>query len=103
MINLNEHAKKAQEIAFNRWIKKGVEYNTLAILKHCAGEVCEAVEAYKNYLYKDGENMREELAGELADIITCVLIAATNENINIEKALQNCQLKNEKRAIEGTK
>ena len=46
MINLNEHAKKAQKIAFNRWSKKGVEYNTSAILKHCASEVCEAVEAY---------------------------------------------------------
>ena len=50
MIDLNEHAKKAKEIAFNRWKKKDVEYNTPAILKHCAGEVCEAVEAYNQYL-----------------------------------------------------
>ena len=65
MIDLNEHAQKAQEIAFNRWKKKGVDYHTPAILKHCAGEVCEAVD--------------------------------------IEKALQECQQKNEARAMEGSK
>lgn len=103
MINLNEHAKKAQEIAFNRWYKKDVEYNTPAILKHCAGEVCEAVETYNDYLYKDSKGRRDKLAAELADIITCALIAAANEDIDIEKALQDCQQKNEARAIEGLK
>lgn len=103
MINLNEHAKKAQEIAFIRWYKKDVEYNTPAILKHCAGEVCEAVEAYNKYLYENSKSHRNELAAELADIITCALIAAANEDIDIEKALQDCQQKNEARAIEGLK
>lgn len=103
MINLNEYAKKAQEIAFNRWYKKDVEYNTPAILKHCAGEVCEAVEAYGEYLYKNSKSYRDELAGELADIITCALIAAANEEIDIERALQDCQQKNEVRAAEGSK
>ena len=51
MIDLNKHAQKAQEIAFNRWRKEGLEYHTPEILKHCAGEVCEAVEAYNQYLY----------------------------------------------------
>ena len=46
MIDLNEHAQKAQEIAFNCWKKKGVKYHTPAMLKQCAGEVCEAVEAF---------------------------------------------------------
>ena len=103
MINLNEHAQKAQEIAFNRWKKKGVEYHTPEILKHCAGEVCEAVEAYDQYLYEYIESNRNKLAAELADIITCVLIAAANEDIDIEKALQDCQQKNEVRAMEGSK
>lgn len=103
MINLNEHAKKAQEIAFNRWYKNDVEYSTPAILKHCAGEVCEAVEAYSDYLYEDSKGRRNELAAELADIITCALIAAANEEIDIEKALQDCQQKNEARAMEGSK
>ena len=100
MIKLNEHAKKAQTIAFNRWRKKGVEHNTPAILKHCAGEVCEAVEAYSDYLYEDSKGRRDKLAAELADIITCALIAAANEDIDIEKALQDCQQKNEARAME---
>ena len=43
------------------------------------------------------------LAAELADIITCALIAAANEDINIEKALQECQQKNEARVMEWTK
>lgn len=30
MIDLNEHAQKAQEIAFNRWKKKDVDYHTPA-------------------------------------------------------------------------
>ena len=89
MIDLNEHAQKAQTIAFNRWRKKGVEHNTPAILKHCAGEVCEAVEAYNQYLYEYIESNRNKLAAELADIITCALIAAANEDINIEKALED--------------
>lgn len=103
MIDLNEHAQKAQEIAFNRWKKKGVEYHTPAILKHCAGEVCEAVEAYDQYLYEYIESRRNKLAAELADIISCALIAAANEDIDIERALQECQQKNEARAMEGSK
>ena len=103
MINLNEHAKKAQEIAFNRWYKKGVGCNTPAILKHCAGEVCESVEAYSDYLFENSKVRRDKLAGELADIITCALIAAANEGIDIEKALKDCQQKNEARAMEGSK
>ena len=103
MIDLNEHAQKAQEIAFNRWKKKGVDYHTPAIMKHCAGEVCEAVEAYSDYLYENSKSHRNELAAELADIITCALIAAANEDIDIEKALNDCQQKNEARAMEGSK
>ena len=33
MIDLNEHAKKAQEIACNRWDKKDVDYHTPAITR----------------------------------------------------------------------
>ena len=103
MIDLNEHAKKAQEIAFNRWYKKDVEYHTPAILKHCAGEVCEAVEAYSDYLYEDSKGHHDKLAAELADIITCALIAAANEDIDMEKALKDCLKKNEARVTEGLK
>ena len=101
MIDLNEHAQKAQEIAFNRWKKKGVDYHTPAILKHCAGEVCGAVEAYSRYLYEHVERNRNKLAAELADIITCALIAAANEDIDIEKALQDCQEKTRREQWRG--
>ena len=103
MIDLNEHAQKAQEIAFNRWRKMYVDYHTPAILKQCAGEVCKAVEAYDQYLYENSLSHRNKLAAELADIITCALIAAANEDINIEKALKECQQKNEARVMEGSK
>ena len=103
MIDLNEHAQKAQEIAFNRWRKMHVDYHTPAILKHCAGEVCEAVEAYCDYLYEDSKGHHDKLAAELADIITCALIAAANEDIDMEKALKDCLKKNEARAMEGSK
>ena len=103
MIDLNEHAQKAQEIAFNRWRKMHVDYHTPAILKHCAGEVCEAVEAYSDYLYEDSKGHHDKLAAELADIITCALIAAANEDIDMEKALKDCLKKNEARAMEGSK
>ena len=102
-MDLNEPAKKAQEFAFNRWKKKDVDYHTPAILKHCAGEVCEAVEAYNQYLFENSKSHRNKLAAELADIITCALIAAANEDIDIERALKDCQQKNEARAIEGSK
>lgn len=103
MINLNEHAKKAQETSQKRFAEKPVRECSIEILKHCAGEVCEAVEAYSDYLYEDSKGRRDKLAAELADIITCALIAAANEDIDIEKALQDCQQKNEARAMEGSK
>ena len=99
MIDLNEHAQKAQEIAFKRWYKKGVECNTPAILKHCAGEVCEAEFVYSQYLHGAAERYRNKLAEEFADIITCALIAAANVGIDIEKALQDFQRKNVARAM----
>lgn len=55
-----------------------------------------------NYLYEDSKSHRK-LAAELADIITGALIAAANENIDIEKDLQDCQQKNEARAMEVSK
>lgn len=103
MINLNAHAQKAQDIAFARWYKKDGDYHTPAILKHCAGEVCEAGFVYNQYLHDAAERYRNKLAEELADIITCALIAAANVGIDIEKALQDCQQKNEARAMEGSK
>ena len=52
----------------------------------------------------DNPNYKADFeAAELADIITCALIAAANEDIDIEKALKDSQQKNEARAMEGSK
>jgi NTP pyrophosphatase (non-canonical NTP hydrolase) len=74
-------------------------------LKHCAGEVVEATEAYSSISSTD--NIREagriwvekqnNFADELADIICCVLTICGHENIDIELALTKCMEKNFKR------
>lgn len=88
-MDLNKHALKAQEIAINRDYFHDVPADTRSVFKHMAGEVVEAVEAYGN---------KADLAGELADVITCCLIIAVNEGVDIEKALEACQQKNEARS-----
>ena len=56
-----------------------------------------------NYLYEDSKSDRNKLVAELADIITGALITAANEDIDIEKSFQECQQKNEARAMEVSK
>ena len=93
MIDLNELAKESQKIAQKR-AEHGLKSDTMTCLKHCAGEVIEAVEAYKDYppvnLY--------DYASELADVIICVLIAAANDNLDIEMAISEKVAKNRLRA-----
>lgn len=83
-------------------------------LKHCAGEVVEAVEArqeFKNYeslivseidinetIIKRCKNLKTEYAHELADIIVCVLNEAEIATIDIEKAILEVVEKNRLRA-----
>lgn len=50
-MNLNEASQKALEIAE----KRGIHENTIQALKHCAGEVLEAVESYTRYVYSPKE------------------------------------------------
>lgn len=99
-MDLNKHAKKAQEIALNREYFHDVPSDTGAVLKHLAGEVVETSEALALYAMSNyKQEYKADLAGELADVITCCLIIAANENIDIENALQQCQQKNEARAV----
>lgn len=111
MLDLNEIAKQSQEIAKQR-AKHGLGADTVACLKHCSGEVCEALQAFNDWQedLKFGvvsmgvtdpdwqKDYKQEYAGELADIIICALIAAANSNIDIEYALTACMEKNHKRA-----
>lgn len=100
-MDLNKEAKKsfltAEKRRANGAFKDG---STETLLKHCAGEVVEAMSAYAKLkhssLYCD--RYRADFKAELADIINCVLIIAGKECIDIEKALKECFTKNAKRA-----
>ena len=112
-MNLNEIANEALRIAEQRE-KNGaaIKTDTRSMLKHCATEVVEAMEAYQKYRcapwFEEGssiqdlnrriEKWKKRFAAELADIITCCLIIAPLESIDIEEAIAKCQEKNRLRA-----
>lgn len=98
MIDLNEMSRTALKTAKMREEKGQLKSDTMSIMKHCAGEVFEAVEAYSICYRFRGKIYEEEFADELADIITCTLIAAANEGADIEAALLRVQEKNARRA-----
>ena len=95
-MNLNEASQKAYEIAR----KRGIRETTFEALKHCAGEVLEANEAYNDWSLLDSpkDDLREKFENELADIVICVLSISAKENIDIEKAVARKMLINEGRA-----
>ena len=107
-MNLNEVSENALENAKRREANGAkIDHHTLPMLKHCAGEVVEATQAFVEYAQvcennketEEGTAMAEEaFASELADIICCVLIISANEGIDIEKAVSDCLQKNAKRA-----
>ncbi|MCM1220498.1 MAG: hypothetical protein NC548_39030 [Lachnospiraceae bacterium] len=103
MIELNKMAGTAFETAQARARKGQLKTDTMSLLKHCAGEVVEATEAYDELCFFSDEEyvdkMRKtEFADELGDIITCALIAAAQEGVDIEAALLRVQEKNARRA-----
>lgn len=116
MIDLNELCKVTLANAEKRKANGGnITTETRKMLKHCATEVVEAMEAYAGRIYPDWEYAdydlanneyameiynedRERFTSELADIICCVLIIAGKEEIDIEKAINGCIEKNRKRA-----
>lgn len=101
MIDLNGLCKTSFETAKKRQKNGGnVKVYTPNMLKHCATEVVEAMEAYTLSMTRYG-CIDQQFADELADIICCVLIIAGQEVIDIEKAVNGCIEKNRRRA-EGT-
>lgn len=94
MLNINDLAEQAHTLSERR----GYKTDVFSCLKHCAGEVTEAVEA--NTIYnKTGEKAdQNHLAEELADIIICALTASAHEEIDIERAINEAMLKNARRA-----
>ena len=100
-MDLNELSKIAFNISEERQ-KHGAfgkhENSVQNLLKYCAGEVVEAMEAYKDYNDIESAQDKKGFASELADVIMCVLIVAGKMNIDIEKAVNDCVEKNYKRA-----
>jgi NTP pyrophosphatase (non-canonical NTP hydrolase) len=104
-MNLNEIAENAHRTAITRE-RNGGAVKIRDILKHTAGEVVEAAqarEAWASVDYIDGID-KEDYAEELADVVICVLIAAYDDNIDIEQAINSKMQKNAQRAaLEGDK
>lgn len=98
MIDLNELCKIAFANATQRQKNGGnVKVYTPNMLKYCATEVIEAMEAYSLSMSRYG-CINQQFEDELADIICCSLIIAGQEVIDIEKAITRCIEKNQKRA-----
>lgn len=95
MIDLNKTAKNCLKI-HDRRIKNGAGCPK-DILQHCAMEVVEAVEI-RGHLTLSDKRVLNDYSLELADIITCALIAAAQVDIDIETALLRVQEKNARRA-----
>lgn len=112
-MNLNEIVKASYETAKKRKENgANISVKTRDMLKHCATEVVEAMEAYQKYrcapYFEEGssiqdlnrkiEGRKNDFASELADIITCAAIIAHAEGIDLDKAVADCLEKNRKRA-----
>jgi len=107
-ITLNEIAKASYETARKRQENgANISVDTGDMLKHCATEVVEAMQAYTNLdnsIVYDSDyksDCKKGFASELADIINCAAIIAHAEEIDLNKAVADCLEKNRRRA-EGT-
>ena len=92
--------KSASERAYEIAQKRGINETTFEALKHCAGEVLEAVESYTRFVYSPKEEA-DSFPDELADIIINVLSICGAENIDIEQAIARKMLINEGRVKNG--
>lgn len=100
-MNLNEAAENAYKSALQRQ-HNGADVKVAEILKHCAGEVIEAQEAF--ILWKYDAHDPVKYAEELADVIICALIAAGRDEIDIEKAVnEKMQINAQRAAMQGDK
>lgn len=100
MINLNDVAEQAYILAE----KRQLDTDVLSTLKHCAGEVVEATEAYTKLQSTPSPNQAEvyihDTGLELADIIICALTASVKLGIDIETSINEAMQKNARRAYQ---
>ena len=100
-MNLNEAAENCYKSALQRQ-HNGADVKVAEILKHCAGEVIEAQEAFIMWKYEAHEESK--YAEELADVIICALIAAKRDGIDIERAVNlKMQINAQRAAMQGDK
>lgn len=85
-MDLKIASNKAFEIAKKRGQYKGDGLDTVRALKHCAGEVIEACEAYTKFVFCQSE-IADTFPEEIADVAMCVLSICGAENIDLEQEL----------------
>ena len=99
MIDLNKLSTDAYIIAKKRELNGAkIKADTISMLKHCAGEVMEATEAYCNFVYEMTDEYEEKFQDEVADIMTCCLIISGYMKLDIELVLNRVMEKNRLRA-----
>ena len=99
MIDLNKLSTEAYIVAKKRELNGAfIKTAPIDILKHCAGEVMEATEAYCDFVYEMTDEYEEKFQDEVADIMTCCLIISGYMQFDIESALNRVMEKNRLRA-----
>ena len=99
MIDLNKLSTEAYIVAKKRELNGAfIKTAPIDILKHCAGEVMEATEAYCDFVYEMTDEYEEKFQDEVADIMTCCLIISGYIKFDIELALNRVMEKNRLRA-----
>lgn len=99
MIDLNKLSKEAYIVAKKRELNGAfIKTEPISVLKHCAGEVMEATEAYCDFAYEMTDEFEEKFQNEVADIIVCCLIMSGYMMFDIESALTRVMEKNRLRA-----
>lgn len=99
MIDLNKLSKQAYEVAQRRESNgANIKTDAISMLKHCAGEVMEATEAYCDFVYEMTDEYEEKFHDEVADIMVCCLIMSGYMQFDIEKAINRVMEKNRLRA-----
>lgn len=96
MLDLNKLSLKSYSIAKEREKNGAVKADVMSILKHCAGEVTEATEAFCDWRNNADKESRifnlQDLQSELADIINCVLIINGSLSEVVSTDLENALL-----------
>lgn len=83
--------RKSVDVAQKRAKNGGIRIDTISLLKHCAGEVIEACEAYS-------KGNTDAFKMELGDIMCCALLICGFQGFDAEEILIRCYEKNKARA-----